>query len=347
MPQPKTRWINWQQPMKQVLFACAPLLAASIYLFGWRVAAMLALTAAAAYATEAAFTRRWKEPVSSAVFVSATLFTFSLPPTLPFWMAVVGILFAILFGKMVYGGFGRNVFNPALTGRAFIYICFGNYMTAQWYEPWTRFPAGWVRWGWTAASAPPDVITSATPGALLKLSADALASHGAAAADLSAANLFLGDCSGVIGGTSAALTLLCGLYIVWKRAANYRIVLSGFLGYAAVQTAFWRLGIGNAADPLRAALGGSLVIGIFFYATDPVSASQTNPGRWIYGALIGALSSTIATLSAWPAGTMFAILLANMFAPILDHAIRSLQAAAKGGPARGTDVSAANKSGGR
>jgi Na+-transporting NADH:ubiquinone oxidoreductase subunit NqrB len=96
---------------KRVLIACAPLMAASIYLFGWRVAALLVWVAAFAFATEAAFTRRWKEPVSSAVFVSAVLYTFSLPPTLPFGMAAVGIVFGILFGKMVYGGFGRNIFN--------------------------------------------------------------------------------------------------------------------------------------------------------------------------------------------------------------------------------------------
>jgi Na+-transporting NADH:ubiquinone oxidoreductase subunit B len=325
MPQRKPRWINWQQPMKQVLIACVPLLLFAIYSFGWRVAALAGVVFAAAFATESAFTRRWNQPVSSAVFVSATLFTFSLPPTLPIWMAVVGIVFGILFGKMVYGGFGRNVFNPALTGRAFIYICFGNYLTAQWYTPWAGFPAGLARWGWTAASAPPDVFTTATPGSLLKLSADALAASGAAAADLSLKSLFFGTTAGVIGGTSAALTLLCGLYIIVRKAANYRIVIAGFLGYLILQTLFWRFGPAHAPDPLRAALAGSLVIGIFFYATDPVSASQTNPGRWIYGAAIGALSATIATFSAWPAGTMFAILLANMFAPILDIAIRALQ----------------------
>jgi Na+-transporting NADH:ubiquinone oxidoreductase subunit B len=320
------KWINWQQPMKHVLFACAPMLALAVHLFGWRVAVMALLAAAAAFATESAFTRRWKEPVSSAVFVSSILFTFSLPPTIPFWMGIVGIVFGILFGKMVYGGFGRNVFNPALTGRAFIYICFGNYLTAQWVKPWIDFPAGWVRWGWTAASAPPDVFTTATPGTLLKLSAESLAARGVDAASFALPHLLFGTTPGVIGGTSAVLTLLCGLYIVWRKAASYRIVLAGFLGFAVVQTLLWRLGLGHAADPLRAATAGSLVIGLFFYATDPVSASQTNPGRWIYGALIGALSPVIATFSAWPAGTMFAILLANMFAPIMDHAIRTLQA---------------------
>lgn len=333
MPQQQTKWVNWQQPMKRVLVACLPLTAAAVYFFGWRILAMMALVSVVAYATEAAFTRQWKEPVSSAVFVSAVLFTFSLPPTLPLWMAALGIVFGIVFGKMVYGGFGRNVFNPALTGRAFVYISFGNQMTAQWVEPWTRFPAGLVKWGWTAASAPPDVITAATPGTLLKLPAAALAERGLSMADLPLWKLFVGDCPGVIGGTSAALTILCGLYLLRTRAASYRIVVSGFLGYGVVQTLLWHFGLGHAPDPLRAAMAGSLVIGIFFYATDPVSAAQTNPGRWIYGAFVGAMSSLIATFSAWPAGTMFAILLANMFAPITDYVVRLLQAPPQKAPA--------------
>jgi Na+-translocating ferredoxin:NAD+ oxidoreductase RnfD subunit len=91
------------------------------------------------------------------------------------------------------------------------------------------------------------------------------------------------------------------------------------------QTLAWQLGWRGAVDPLRAAFSGSLLIGIFFYATDPISASSTNEGRWIYGAFIGAMSVLIATFSAWPAGTMFAILLANMFAPLLDHGIKRLK----------------------
>ncbi len=323
MTQP-IKWIAWQRPMRHVLYACAPILMVSIYLFGWRVAALAATVCLAAFIAEATFTRPRREPVSSAVFVSALLFTFSLPPTLPFWMAIVGIVFGIVFGKMVYGGFGRNIFNPALTGRAFIYISFGHAMTAQWVAPWTHFPAGLAQWGWSAASAPPDVLTSATPGPLLKLVPAVLAERGITSLP-TLWDLFIGNCSGVIGGTSALITVLCGLYIVWKKAANYRIVLAGFLGFFTLQTLFWRLGIGGGLDPLSAALSGSLVIGLFFYATDPISASQTDIGRWIYGAAIGILSCLIASFSAWPAGTMFAILLANMFAPILDIAIKSLQ----------------------
>lgn len=322
-------WIKWQPPMVRVLRACVPLAVAAVYFFGWRALAVLLVTNLFAYLAERLFTRAWHEPVSSAVLVTGTLLGFALPPPIPFWMAALGAFFGIVFGKMVFGGFGRNIFNPALTGRAFLYISFGREMTGQWYAPFGGWPGGFAAWGYSAASAPPEALTTATPGALMKLGQE-----------FGLWELFIGDCSGVIGGTSAALTLLCGAYLLWTRTANYRIVAAGFLGFFALQTIAWQAGWRMAADPLRAACGGSLVIGLLFYATDPVSAASTNVGRWLYGALIGALSCLIATFAAWPAGTMFAILLANMFAPIGDHAIRALTAARprsdaarrKGGP---------------
>jgi Na+-transporting NADH:ubiquinone oxidoreductase subunit B len=135
--------------------------------------------------------------------------------------------------------------------------------------------------------------------------------------------LFLGSIGGTIGGTSALLAALGGSYLVWKKAANYRIVVSGLLGYLVVQTVLWAGGVQKAVSPIQGMLAGSFVIGVFFYATDPVSASQTHEGRWLYGAFIGVMSSLITTFSAWPAGTMFSILLANMFAPITDYAIKA------------------------
>ena len=177
-------------------------------------------------------------------------------------------------------------------------------MTGRWVEP-----VDGMAGGFTAYAA--DAVTSATPAMLLK-----------AGTSTPLAGLLLGNTAGVIGGTSAILVILGGVYIIWKKAANYRIVVSGFAGYLIAQALLWLALPGKAADPLHAALAGSVLIGIFFYATDPVSASQTNPGRWIYGAFIGVMSAVIAVFSAWPAGTMFAILLANMFAPIMDHAIR-------------------------
>ena len=296
--------VKWQLPMKRVLYALAPIMAASIYFFGWRAALVLAAANAAAFLTEYVFLRKEKQPVTSAVFVSGSLFALSLPPSLPLWMAVLGIVFGVLFGKMVFGGFGRNIFNPALTGRAFLYASFGGHMTSQWAEP----AAG--RFGGLISYAS-DAVTQATPGMVMK-SGNAVELW----------RLLLGNTSGTLGGTSAALALLGGLYMVRAKAANHRIVASAWIGFLVMQALLWLCGVKGAASPLHAACAGSVAIGLFFYATDPVSASQTNEGRWVYGAFIGAVTVVISVFSAWPAGTMFAILLANMFAPIMDHGIR-------------------------
>ena len=295
--------------MKRMLYALTPIMAASVYFFGWRVLLMLVLVSAAGFAAEYAFVRSRKEPVTSAVFVTCCLYTLSLPPTLPLWMAVLGVVFAVTFGKMVFGGFGKNVFNPALTGRAFIYICFGDYMTGRW-SP--ALPGPWG--GLVRYAAAPDAITSATPGMLLKTGQE-----------FSLWQLFMGNISGTLGGTSALLAILGGLYIIYTKAANYRIVVTAIAGYICIQGLLWFAGVKGAIDPLRGIMAGSFMIGAFFYATDPVSAPKTNQARWIYGSFIGVMSSLITTFSAWPAGTMFSILLANMFAPITDHFVRELK----------------------
>lgn len=309
MPElPAQPLVKWQPPMRRVLIALIPVIAEAVYFFGWRVVLLLAVANAAAFLAEYAFTRRWNEPVTSAVFVTATLFALSLPPALPVWMAVVGVLFAVVFGKMVFGGFGRNIFNPALTGRAFIYVCFGQQMTAMWSEPVPGALGGFAVYA-------ADAITQATPAILLK--------QGTL---IPYSDLLVGRTAGTIGGTSALLGLIGGIYLMWSRAANYRIVVSGFAGFLCMQGALWLAGVSSAAEPVHSLLAGSFVVGICFYATDPVSASQTDEGRWVYGAMVGVLSSLIGVFSVWPAGTMFAILLANMSAPLLDHGVRTWKA---------------------
>jgi Na+-transporting NADH:ubiquinone oxidoreductase subunit B len=311
--------------MQRVLYALVPVILQAVYLFGWRVVLLLGVVNAAAYVAERAFTRQWKQPVSSAVFVTGTLFTLSLPPTLPYWMAVVGVVFGVVFGKMVFGGFGKNVFNPALTGRAFIYVCFGNYMTAVWGEPLTSAgPLG----GWARYTC--DAITQATPGMLMK-----------EGQTFSLLGEVIGNCAGTIGGSGVILPALGGLYIIWKKAANYRIVISGILGFLALQSALWLAGVDKAVAPLHAITAGSFAIGVFFYATDPVSACQTDMGRWVYGAFIGAMSSLIGVFSAWPAGTMFAILMANMLAPLIDMVVKNTKGAGKKPAAAKAAVTAA------
>jgi Na+-transporting NADH:ubiquinone oxidoreductase subunit B len=324
----KSPFIRWQPPMIKVLWALAPIAVSSIYFYGWRAAVMIAWCNAIALATEYAFTRQYKEPVSSAVFVTGTLFAMSLPPPLTFGKAAIGVAFGIAFGKMVFGGFGRNVFNPALTGRAFIYVCFGGAMTANWTRTvgsLTGNPlGGFLAW---SAMGMPDGITSATPNGWLKIQ-EALPA-GITEEMFSFGKLVLGNTPGCIGGTSAILVLLGGGYLVWKKIANWKIILAATLSYVLMQTALNLGGVEKAAPAYLTIFTGSAIFGFFFYATDPVSACKTNQGRWIYGSIIGVLSALITAFSVWPAGTMFSILIANMFAPLIDHTVKDLQSRKK------------------
>jgi len=147
-----------QKIMLQVVYALIPIVIASIYFFGWRSIVVLAVVNLAGFASEYIFARVYGQQVSSAVFVTNFLFALSLPPTIPLWIAVVGIVFGVVFGKMVFGGFGRNVFNPALSGRAFIYVSFGYPMTSRFIEPVTGFSGGFARW-----LPDMDTLTKATP----------------------------------------------------------------------------------------------------------------------------------------------------------------------------------------
>lgn len=299
--QKRTPLIKWQTPNKRVLYALIPAVIASIYFFGWRSLFLLCIVTIFGFITELCFVKAYfKEPVTSAVFVTCMLFTLTLPPTVPYWIAVIGIVFGVAIGKMAFGGFGRNIFNPALTGRAFIYISFGAFMTASWAEPIKGFPGGFL----ALAS---DAVTKATP---LGTGTESYIS------------LLLGNISGSLGETSAILIIIGGMYLVLKKTASYRIVLSGFIGMLIVQTALWIFRVNGALDPIRALLSGGFMLGIFFMATDPVSAAQTNTGRWIYGGLVGAISAIIRIFSIWSEGVMFAILLGNMFNPIIDYYIK-------------------------
>lgn len=299
-----------QKPMIQVLYALTPLCVAAVYFFGWRFLFVLAVVNAAGFLSEYFFTRRLGQPVSSAVFVTSFIYTLSLPPTIPLWIAVVGVAFGVVFGKMVFGGFGRNIFNPAVSGRAFIYVSFGVPMTSRFIPPMSGFPGGLAAWGGSL-----DAVTKATP--LWRLSEGEI---------LPKMGLFLGTHAGTFGETSALLILICGLFLVFKKTASYQIVFSGLLGFILFQSAFYWGGSAGAADPLAGLLSGSVLFGIFFMATDPISASQTTAGgRWIFGFLVGSLTSLIRTFSVWPEGLTFALLIANMFAPLLDHLMKELK----------------------
>jgi len=313
--------IQKQQAMRNVLYALAPLCLASVYFFGWRFIAVFVVVAVTGLASEWFMSKRYGFKITESLFVSCTLFALSLPPTVPLWIAAIGIAFGIIFGKMIFGGFGRNIFNPAITARAFVYISFGVPMTTSFIGNATSinwFPAGFGSWLTHA-----DSVSAATP--LMTKNVPLL-------------DLLFGFTSGSFGETSALLILLGGLFIIYKKAANWKIVVASLGAFLLMQTIFWATGLQIATesglvavtDPLTALLSGSFLFAAFFMITDPVSASQsTNTGRWIYGAMFGILTVLIRTFSSWVEGVTFAILLVNMFAPLLDTLLKNAKAKKK------------------
>ncbi len=309
----KTPLVRWQTPMRRVLIALVPALLAAIYFFGWRCLIMLIVVNVFAFLSEYAFCKYYKEPVTSAVFVTGTLFTLILPPNLPYWMAVAGIVFGVVFGKMVFGGFGKNVFNPALVGRAFIYVNFSTPMTAGWFMPNYGKWAGIIKYS-------TDAVSGATPMQVMK-----------AGKSMGLFDLFIGNTSGCMGETCALALILGGVYLLWTKTANYRLIAGTLIGFVVLQGILWLSGVNGACDPLRGAISGGFMLGAIYMVTDPVSACKTNPGRWIYGTMIGALTVVIRMFSVWAEGMMFAILLGNMFAPITDYAVNAIKRKRKGG----------------
>ena len=304
MVKKKKSLILWQKPMVTVLAGLSLPVAASVYFFGWRSILVLFVANMFAFVTEYVFSLVYKEPISAAVFVTGTLFALTLPPTIPYWMAGMGVVFGVVFGKMAVGGFGRNIFNPAIVGRVFLYINFGGFMTGTkvWSRPWSGVPGGFVQAGF-------DTVTQATP---MKIAAEG--------GTVPLMDLFLGNISGCLGETSALLILAGGLYLLWKKVADKKVVFSTLLLFIVTQGVFYFAGRGE--DPLTALLSGGVMFGIFFMATDLVTSCSTKTGKWIYGGMIGLLTVLIRIFASWPEGIMFAILLANMFGPIIDYAVK-------------------------
>lgn len=295
--------------MSVVMAAAAPTVLASIYFYGWRCMAVVILSYVVGIIIELGFAIHNKEEVTEGMFVTCILYPMILPPTIPFWMATVGIAVGIILGKEIFGGTGKNIFNPAIVGRTFLAVTFPVEMSAKWVLPFQGGLGGFVHWSHSA-----DVITSATPlGSFKNGNPENLL------------NMFFGTTSGSMGETSALIIIICGVFLVLTRVANWRLPLATIA--AALMLAFIMniVNPGRFAPPLYHLLGGGLLFGAFFMVTDPVSAPFTSAGKWIYGALIGVVTIVIRNLSGYPEGMMFAILLLNMFAPVLDDIILAVK----------------------
>ncbi|MBF7075025.1 NADH:ubiquinone reductase (Na(+)-transporting) subunit B [Glaciecola sp. MH2013] len=244
-----------------------------------------------------------KHEVNEGFFVTSVLFALTLPATIPLWQVALGITFGVVIAKEIFGGTGRNFLNPALSGRAFLYFAYPAQISGD--QPWI---AAELADGYSGATW----LSNAANGEMDYTDMDLWM------------NSFLGNIPGSVGEVSSLMIMLGGLFIIYLGIASWRIVLGVALGVTFFSTLL------NFFAPDASSIYampfywhfviGGLAFGMFFMATDPVSASFTNQGKWMYGFFIGLMTVLVRVINpAFPEGIMLAILFANLWAPLFDY----------------------------
>lgn len=294
--------------MWNVVGALVPMIVAATWFFGISALLVIAGATAGALLTERMFGPGGTLRDGSAV-ITGILLGLTLPAGLALWMAFLGGAFAIGFGKLLFGGLGYNIFNPALLGRAFLQAAFPVAMTT-WPTPggsWTALKGD--NFAVPMLSGHIDAITAATPLGLMKFEGKATESVA----------LAFGNVGGSLGETSAIIIILCGAYLALRGYLNWRIPTSIILTVGGLSAL---LHLANPRHPTAAfmCLSGGLMLGAVFMATDIVTAPVTNVGRWIFGFGIGAVVVVIRVWGGLPEGVMYAILLMNALVPFINRA---------------------------
>jgi electron transport complex protein RnfD len=300
--------------MMDVVIALMPAIAMAVLIFRWYAVVQVGLCMLTCICADALFARMRGKPVQigdlSAVVTGAVL-GLSLPWSAPPYVAVIGSAAAIGLGKAVFGGLGHNIFNPAMVGRAFVMLSFAKALGASAY---------------VSADSALRVVTQATPLTAAKQAAADLAAGKVIGAQLEAQlaqagqlwPLFVGNVNGSLGETSALALLVGGIYLCVRRSASWEMP-AGALG-----SAFVFAGLANwlhltPFTALHHVVGGSLLFGAFFIATDPVTSPLTPRGKFIFGLGLGALVILLRVFSGYPEGVMFAVLLMNATVPLLNR----------------------------
>jgi len=297
--------------MWSVNLALLPAFLMSLYYFGPRALFVMTLCIGSAVCFEYIYQKALKKrgTVSDgSAFLTGLLLGMNLPPNLPFYLPIVGSFFAIVVAKQLFGGLGYNIFNPALVGRAVLFVSWPRLMTT-WVEPTAEF----VRI---------DAKTTATPLGILKLEGmDKLIEEFGTRLDLYNA-LLLGQRGGSIGETSVIAILIGGVFLLYRGYITWHIPLS-FIGTVALLT--WVFGSGGIfrGDPILHILSGGLMLGAFFMATDYVTSPEVRKGQIVFGIGCGILTTLIRLKGGPPEGVMFAILLMNCFVPLIDRSFKT------------------------
>jgi len=278
--------------MLDVLIGLLPALAASVFYFGFNSLVLVVLSVVSAVVTEYVLQVIMKKDVAIAdlsAVVTGVLVAFNIPSTAPWWIAVMGSVFAIAIAKQIFGGIGFNFMNPALVGRAFLMASWPVHMTTGFIDPIT------------------DAVTAATPLAILK------GVEGEALQLPSLMDMLLGRMPGSLGETSAILLIIGGVYLIYRGVIKW-IIPVVYIGTVAVLAMF----VDGPSMVLYHIFGGGLILGAFFMATDYVTCPITDKGKIIYAAGCGALTMLIRSVGGYPEGVSYSILLMNILTPLID-----------------------------
>ena len=303
-PSPHIRaGISTSSIMRDVVIALIPSLICSVFYFGFRALYLTVLSVVFCVGFEFLWQKITKKPVTisdGTAVVTGMLLAFNLPVTVPFWIPLIGAFVAIIIAKQFYGGVGNNFINPALTGRAFL--------LASWPVLMTR----WVMPHKTGFFIDADLVSSATPLAIIK-------SGEATGELLSLSDMFLGNIGGCIGETSSLALLIGGVYLIARKVISPKIPVSYILTVAVLTYIFPYENMTSVSSMLASILGGGLMLGAIFMATDYVTSPITKKGRLIMGLGCGILTFVIRRFGASPEGVTYAILIMNVATPLIDR----------------------------
>ena len=313
--------LSTRSVMLDVIIGLAPAMLAAGYYFRIHAVALIAACVVSCAATEWVCNVIRKKSNSlddlSAV-VTGIILALSMPPALPVWAAIIGSVFSIAIGKMVFGGLGANIFNPAMVGRTFLAVSFGSLMTT-WMVPATIDPA----MSKIAQENAIDVRTQATPLAWSKM-----AIKNELGADIYARQqfgaTFTGQVGGCLGETSAIALLVGGLYLLLRRTISFHTPLAVLASALAFVSIAYFIDSDAYVQPFFHLTSGGLLMCAFFIATDPVTAPLTRRGMWLFGIGVGGITMLIRVVGEYPEGVMYAVLIMNGFTPLIDRLFKVL-----------------------
>lgn len=294
--------VTTQTLMRDVLIALAPALAGSVYFFGFRALLVTLVSVTACVFFEWAWCRLMKQHCKVydlSACVTGVLLAFVCPPTIPYWMIVLGDLFAIVLVKMLFGGIGQNIVNPALAGRAFMFS-------------WPVAMSTWVKVGWSNRAgilSTADAVTAATPLAAM---------HQGLLPEDTLLDMFLGNVGGCIGETSALLLIVGFIYLLCRKVISARIPLA-YIGTVAILAFLFPMGNDRWVWMAAQLFSGGLMLGAIFMATDYVTSPLTKPGQVVYGIGCGVLTILIRYFGGYSEGVSYAILVMNCCVVLLDR----------------------------